>query len=132
MNLASRLEHEAESGGILISYETYAHVKDEIRCEKLGRIQVRGIGHPVATYRVVGLYADIADPAKHIRSNVPHLTLEAAPELMSADDRGEAAALLHETLKRLGPTPVKSQADKARASAYPAPPPHPSEHVRSA
>ena len=49
VNLASRLEHEAPPGGILISYETYAHVKDAIRCEEMGRIQVRGIGHPVAT-----------------------------------------------------------------------------------
>ena len=61
VNLASRLEHEAPPGGILISYETYAQVKDEIRCEEMGRIQVRGIGHPVATYRVVGLHADLAE-----------------------------------------------------------------------
>jgi len=31
VNLASRLEHEAPPGGILISYETYAHVKDGAR-----------------------------------------------------------------------------------------------------
>jgi class 3 adenylate cyclase len=43
VNLASRLEHEAPPGGILISYETHAHVKDEISCEEMGRIQVRGI-----------------------------------------------------------------------------------------
>ena len=34
VNLASRLEHEAPPGGILISYETYAQVKDEVRCEE--------------------------------------------------------------------------------------------------
>jgi adenylate cyclase len=132
VNLASRLEHEAPEGGILISYETYAQVKDEIRCEEMGRIQVRGIGHPVATYRVVGVNADSAEPPKHIRSKLPHLTLEAAPELMSADERREAAALLHETLKRLGPTPVEPQAGKAGASAEPAPPPNSRGHVRSA
>ena len=38
VNLASRLENEAPPGGSLISYETYAHVKDEIRCEEMGRI----------------------------------------------------------------------------------------------
>jgi adenylate cyclase len=132
VNLASRLEHEAPEGGVLISYETYAHVKDEILCEEMGRIQVRGIGHPVATYRVVGLHADIAEPAEHIRSNLPHLTLEAAPELMSADERRQAAALLQETLKRLGPTTAESQARKARTSVEPAPPPNSREHARSA
>jgi len=132
VNLASRLEHEAPEGEILISYETYAHVKDEILCEEMGRIQVRGIGHPVATYRVVGLHADIAEPAEHIRFDLPHLTLEAAPELMSADERRQAAALLQETLNRLSPTPAESQARKARASAEPAPPPNSREHVRGA
>ena len=105
VNLASRLEHEAPPGGILISYETYAHVKDEIRCEEMGRIQVRGIGHPVATYRVVGRHADLAERDERIRSELPHLTLDAAPEQMSADERRQAAALLQEALRRLGPCP---------------------------
>jgi class 3 adenylate cyclase len=39
VNLASRLEHEAPPGGILISYETYALVKEEVRCEEMGRIR---------------------------------------------------------------------------------------------
>ena len=42
LNLASRLEHEAETGNILISYETYAHVKDEIQFEEVGEILVKG------------------------------------------------------------------------------------------
>src|SRR5919107_344458 len=55
VKLASRLEHEAPPGGILISYETYAHVKDEVACEGMGHIQVRGIAYPVATFRVIDL-----------------------------------------------------------------------------
>ena len=54
VNLASRLEHEAPPGGVLISFETYALVKDEVRCEERGRVQVKGIAQPVATYAVVG------------------------------------------------------------------------------
>ena len=130
VNLASRLEHEAPPGGILISYETYALVKDEIRCEEMGRIQVRGIGHPVATYRVVDLYA--AEGPERVRSELPHLKLDAEPELMSADERGQAAALLQELLQRLGPTPVAQQATKSGATTEPLPPPGPRRHVRSA
>jgi adenylate cyclase len=111
VNLASRLEHDAPPGGILISYETYAHVKDEIRCEEMGRIQVRGIGHPVATYRVVDLYA--VDETERIRSELPHLKLDADPELMSAEERRQAAALLQDALRRLGPAPVAPPAPKA-------------------
>lgn len=35
VNLASRLEHEAAPGSVLISYETHANVKDEILCEEV-------------------------------------------------------------------------------------------------
>ena len=59
VNLASRLEHEAAASGILISYETFAHVKDQVRCEEMGPIQVRGIAHPVATWRVVDLHTNL-------------------------------------------------------------------------
>jgi adenylate cyclase len=101
VNLASRLEHEAPEGGILISYETYAHVKDEVHCEALGHIQVRGIGHPVATYRAVDLYANLADGREHLRVELPYLKLDVTPEQMSAGERKEAAARLGEVLSRL-------------------------------
>ena len=54
VNLASRLEHEAPPGGVLISFETYAHVKDVVACEARGNVQVKGIAEPVATYRWLG------------------------------------------------------------------------------
>jgi hypothetical protein len=128
VNLASRLEQEAQPGGILISYETYAHVKDEARCEEMGRLQVRGIGHPVAIYRVLELTA--AGRSERIRSELPHLTLDADPELMSADERRQAAALLQEALDRLGPAPVAQQAPKAADGK--AEPPGRRRQVRSA
>jgi PAS domain S-box-containing protein len=55
-NLAARLEQMAPSGEILISYETYAHVKDQVYCEESGHINAKGISHPVATYRVIDTY----------------------------------------------------------------------------
>ena len=60
VNLASRLEHEAPPGGVLISYETFAHVKDEIHCEPRGEIRVKGFAYPVVTYGVVDLKARAA------------------------------------------------------------------------
>ena len=70
VNLASRLEHEAPPGGVLISFETHAHVKDDVRCEERGHVQVKGIAQPVATYAVVGL---MQDPE---RAGTAHLRLE--------------------------------------------------------
>jgi hypothetical protein len=132
VNLASRLEHEAPPGGILISYETYAHVQDQIRCAEMGRIEVRGIGHPVATFRVIGRHVDLADGMARIRSELPHLRLDADPELMSADERRQAAALLQETLQRLGSTALPTEAPKVSAKRRPAPPSDAGRRTRSA
>jgi adenylate cyclase len=126
VNLASRLEHEAPPGGILISYETYAHVKDEVLCEEMGRIQVRGIGHPVATYRALALRA--ADESAPIRSELPHLKLDADPERMSADERRRAAALLQKALDRVAPGGPETES----AGAETPPQPHRAKRVRSA
>jgi class 3 adenylate cyclase/HAMP domain-containing protein/putative methionine-R-sulfoxide reductase with GAF domain len=112
VNLASRLEHEAPEGGILISYETWALVKDEIHCEEMGRIQVRGIGHPVATFRVLDLRANLTGSGRPVRAELPHLVLEADPERMSAEERRRAAALLRETASRLAPTRVRRRPAK--------------------
>jgi class 3 adenylate cyclase len=101
VNLASRLEHEAPEGGILISYETYAHVKDEIHCQEMGRIQVRGIGHPVATYRVLDLHKNLSEVREHLRVELPYLKLDLDPGQMSADERMQATARLKEALSYL-------------------------------
>lgn len=41
VNLTARLEEEAAPGSVLISYETFAQVKDLIHCEETGRVQIR-------------------------------------------------------------------------------------------
>ncbi len=92
VNLTSRLEHEAQPGGVLISFETYAHVKDEVRCEERGHVQVKGIAQPVATYSVVGLKQDVEQPS------TAHLRLELDADRMSGDERKAAADALRRAL----------------------------------
>jgi adenylate cyclase len=101
VNLASRLEHEAPPGDVIISYETYAHVREEVHCEEHGDIRVRGIAYPVTTYRVVYLKTNVTAGDVAIRAQRPHLRLELEPHLMSADERDEAALILREALDRL-------------------------------
>ena len=91
VNLASRLEHEAPPGGVLISFETYAHVKDEVRCEERGHVQVKGIAHPVATYAVLG-------PKQATDYATAHLRLELDAERMTDDERRAAADKLRRAL----------------------------------
>ena len=102
VNLASRLENEAPSGEILISYETYAHVKDEISCEEVGKIRVRGMAYPVTTYRVVNDFEALADAGEALRVRLPHLTINLDPARMTAEEQVQARALLQSALEHLG------------------------------
>ena len=54
VNLASRLESNAETDGILISSSTCLLVSDTFLCESKGDIQVKGFSDPVPVYAVVG------------------------------------------------------------------------------
>ena len=55
VNLASRLESNAETDQILISHETWALIKDQIDCEKKEEIFVKGINRPIQTYQIIGV-----------------------------------------------------------------------------
>jgi len=52
-NLASRLEQACQPGEIYLSHTSWALVNDEIPCEEVGTIQVKGFHYPIQTYRVL-------------------------------------------------------------------------------
>jgi len=52
-NLASRLEQACQPGEIYLSHTSWALVKDEIPCEEVGTIEVKGFHYPIQTYRVL-------------------------------------------------------------------------------
>jgi adenylate cyclase len=62
VNLAARIEAAADPGGILISYPTYALVRDIVRAEERGSIDAKGIRREVRVFAVAGLLDD-HDPA---------------------------------------------------------------------
>jgi class 3 adenylate cyclase/HAMP domain-containing protein len=114
VNLASRLEAAATPGEILISYETYAAVRQRIHCEERGHISVKGIAYPVTTYQVVDTYENVRAVRGFIHEEHPSLRLDLDLDAMSADDRNHAAAVLHKALDRLsavdrGATPIRSE-----------------------
>jgi len=92
VNLASRLEHEAPPGGVLTSFETYALVKDKVRCEERGEVQVKGFAQRVAMYAVVGLNRESG------QASTEHLRLELEIDGMSEDERKAAADALRRAL----------------------------------
>ena len=101
VNLAARLETACASSEILISYETYAHVKDVIHCEPREKITVKGIAKPVATYQVVDLHENLGDGKQPIRKKLPHFQLDVDVNLMNPSEQRDALAVLIESVERL-------------------------------
>ena len=54
VNVASRLEQQAEPGGICISGSTFALVRDWVDVRPMASLKVKGVSHPVETFAVVG------------------------------------------------------------------------------
>jgi class 3 adenylate cyclase len=52
-NLASRLEQACKAGEIYLSHATWALVNEEVTCEEVGTIEVKGFHYPIQTYRIL-------------------------------------------------------------------------------
>lgn len=115
VNLASRLESAATPGEILVSYETFAQVKDQIECEEHGEISVKGIAYPVATYEVVDTYDDLDTHRQLIREDHPNMKLDLDLNAMSVDERSQAATVLQRVLDRLSATEQDGQSRQSSA-----------------
>lgn len=101
VNLAARLEKACLPGEILISYETYAHVKDVIECHPVGQIEAKSFTEPVSTHRVVDLYENLTSERQPIRAELKHVRLNIDVGSMTLEERQETAAVLREALERL-------------------------------
>jgi adenylate cyclase len=65
-NLAARLQSIAEAGQIVMSYETYALVRDLVRARPLPPIHMKGITREVVPYAVEGLLDEMMQRPKVI------------------------------------------------------------------
>jgi class 3 adenylate cyclase len=101
VNTASRLEGQADPDEILISYETYSQVKDEVECKECGEIEVKGINYPVATYQVIDTYERLGRKQRRFLKSQPNVILNLDLDSMTPDDRSQAIRILREGLDLL-------------------------------
>ncbi len=87
VNLASRLESSAEPDQILISHETYSHIKDTIFCEKKEKISVKGIHYDVQTYQVIDYIERVDRSQSHIEEHVEGFSISADLSLISSSEK---------------------------------------------
>jgi len=101
VNTASRLETLAEPGQILISSETFAHVKDEFHCEKHGEEKVKGIAYPVVTYLVNNSYENLSPHRNRFLEEHHGMKVDLNIDAMNSDDQHHAVDVLRRAQKWL-------------------------------
>jgi adenylate cyclase len=100
-NLASRLQDIAEPGGICLSYETYALVRDMVRAKPLPSIAIKGIGREIVPYAVEGLLGELAQRSQIIAEHVTGLDLFLDLDAIPDADVDRARKRLAEALAAL-------------------------------
>ena len=101
VNRAARLQNHAETGGILLSSESYALVKDEISATDQGQITLKGILRPVHAYNVVGIYEELVEAGQVIKLDQPGMHLLVNPEELTEESSAEALKALERAAKRI-------------------------------
>lgn len=66
VNLAARLEQNADAGGILLAAETYSLVKDWLAVEEREAITMKGFSKPIRTFAVKGIHDEDAGEGRLI------------------------------------------------------------------
>lgn len=99
-----RLQGIAEPGGIVISYETWAHVQERVRVHQLPPITLKGISGEIVPYAVDGLAGDDAGEggeATILREEGEGLHLRLDLDRLDGDARRRARAALEKALEAL-------------------------------
>jgi adenylate cyclase len=111
VNLASRLESAAEVDQILISYETYALVKDVVYCEQREPIVAKGISEPVQTYMVVDLLENLDKKNIRIEENMDGFNFSVEISKLTPKTRQVVIEVLKNALRDIGGLPAQRSPD---------------------
>jgi class 3 adenylate cyclase len=119
VNLASRLEGQAEPDGIMLSAETYALVKHFVYASEGQPIRVKGIAREVRPYSVVGLMDELERSSRFVRRERGGMQLFLDLERIVGPERQDVIAEIEAVLRQLRPPPAKATARKPAAKAAP-------------
>lgn len=100
VNLAARLEHQADPGGILLSYETYALVRDMVEAEEQPSIEAKGIRREIRPFALRNFLV-AAGQQRFIRCDSDGFSIRIDLDRLSDDRRREALDQLSEVMARL-------------------------------
>jgi class 3 adenylate cyclase len=112
-NLAARLQSVAKPGEIVLSYETYALVRDLVRARPLPSISMKGISRKVVPYVVEGMIGEVGQRTQVISEHATGMDLFLDLDALDTKARTRARRRLSEALAALDGGKPKPAAAKA-------------------
>ncbi len=100
-NLAARLETSAEPGGIVISYETYALVRETLAAREMPPIRVKGINREVVPYAIEGLIDERGTTVRVLSEHAQGIDFYFDPSKIDAEEAERVRGLLRAALAAL-------------------------------
>ena len=101
VNLASRLESNAEAGEILVSHETYSLIKDVIMCRDKGQLTVKGMSRPVQVYQVVYFRRDLGATSSFLEHELPGFSMYLDTNNIQGVDKERVIKALQQAAEKL-------------------------------
>ncbi len=108
-NLAARLQSIAEPGHIVVSYETYALVRDSVVARALPPLTMKGISREVIPYTVEGLLDASGNTVEIFSEHMTGLDFYLDPSMVPVGSAARIRAVLRKALSALdrnGPEPA--------------------------
>ena len=109
-NLAARLQSIAEPGHIVLSYETYALVRDSVVARALPPITMKGISREVTPYAVEGMLDAAGNAVEIFSEHMTGLDFYLDPSMVTAGSADRIRTVLAKALSaldRTGPKPAE-------------------------
>jgi class 3 adenylate cyclase len=100
-NLAARLQSIAEAGHIVISYETYALVRDMVVAQALPPITMKGISREVVPYAVKGILDASGRQVEIFSEHMTGLDFYLNPSMIDTTGAQHIRTVLREAIKAL-------------------------------
>jgi adenylate cyclase len=112
-NLAARLQSIAEPGHIVVSFETYALVRDILVAHALPPITMKGISREVVPYAVEGMMDATGQKIEIFSEHMTGLDFYLDPSMVNVGSAERIRALLQDAivaLDKCGPRPISPTA----------------------
>jgi adenylate cyclase len=100
-NLAARLQSIAEPGHIVLSYETYALVRDSVVAHALPSITMKGISRDVVPYSVEGMLDGSGNKVEIFSEHMTGLDFYLDPSMVTAGSADRIRNILRNALSAL-------------------------------